>query len=58
MKNDTYHEDYEGLSKEEREIQEMKDAHDGRWAGWLVVIAGLAAALLVTWGLNHIFSHP
>jgi hypothetical protein len=37
-------------------MEEIQDEHDGRWAGAAVIIAILAAAVLVTWGLNAIFS--
>lgn len=43
-------------NKHRKTSEEIQDEHDGRWAGAAVIIAILAAAVLVTWGLNAIFS--
>lgn len=58
MKTRDIDEELNSAPKSEQEkLNQIQDAHNGKWVGFIVIIVGLAVALAVTWGINHVFSH-
>lgn len=58
MKTRDIDEELNSAPKSEPEtLNQIQDAHNGKWIGFIVLIVGVAVALAVTWGINHVFSH-